>query len=318
MSLAKPSVVTLSKGSVWAQQYTALEYRQGAWPDFATAYIEFRNTRGALLTTIQAVEVTVQAIRFLAQPEDVAIVPAGAKFEVFVETEDGPVQIRYGTVIRREATFYDAPAAELREEARGFADTFQRTRLGDRWESVWGATRIYDNSAASLASGIGANTGLFANQPSALKYYKQLASNTVEVGVTLVKPPNSGGGKQAVAVCADIAFRIGLAVQWDTPANTIKFGRITSPTSMVQLGAAIPNTVANNDFHRIVYNDLTDTLLVYKGTSESPMGSWVDEGNLIPHGNGYCHTGFIFNPGTTLVFGSTGPQFSGWTAKDTV
>jgi hypothetical protein len=317
MSLAKPDVITLSKGSVWSREYRALEYHQNAWPDFATAYVEFRNTRGALLVSIQATEVTDQAIRFLAQPEEHADIPAGAKFEVFVNTDDGPMQIRYGTVIRRESTFYDAPAAERRDEARVFTDTFQRTRLGDRWEPVRGATRIYDNSASSLANGVGANVGLFANQPSAIKYYKQLATNSVEIGVTFVNPGNSDG-KAAVALCADIMFTSGLAVQWDSVGDVIRFGRITSPTSIVQLGAPIPNVVANNDYHRIVYNDLTDTLYVFDGPATTPMGSWFDQNGEIPHGNGYCHTGFIFNPGNTLIFGSTGPQPSGWTAKDTV
>lgn len=317
MSLAKPSAVTLSRGSVWAKEYTAGEYRQDAWPDYATASIVFRNTRGAQITTIEATEVTAERIRFLAQPEEVDAVPLGAKFEVFVDTDDGPTMIAYGGVIRREAQFYDSPAAETRDEARGFTDTFQRERLGDRWEAVKGATKIYQNAGSSLANGVGANTGLFANQPSAIKYFRQLASNTVEIGVTLVNPGNTNG-KAAAVLCADIAFTTGLAVQWDSIADTIKFGRLTGPTSMVQLGSSIPNEVANNDYHRIVYNDLTDTLYVYDGPAATPMGSWVDTDGVIPHGNGYCHVGFMFNPGTSFIFGSTGPQFSGWTAKDTV
>lgn len=318
MSLAKPDVVTLSKGSVWAREYRAMEYHQNAWPEGADARVEFRNTRGALLATIEATEVDARGIKFLAQPEEVADVPAGAKFEVFVDTDDGPMQIRYGTVIRREAQFFDAPAAEARDQARVFSDTFQRVnRLGERWEAVRGAARIYDNSGSSLANGVGANVGLFANQSAAIKYYKQLATNSVEIGLTLVNPGNTDG-KVAVALCADIAFTSGLAVQWDAVADVIRFGRITSPTSIVQLGSPIANVVANNDHHRIVYNDLTDTLSVHDGMASTPMGSWVDINGEIPHGNGYCHTGFIFNPGTFFIFGSTGPQPSGWSAKDAV
>lgn len=317
MSLAKPDVITLSKGSVWSREYRAMEYQQQAWPGAATAHVEFRNTRGALLVTINAVEVTDKAIRFLAQPGEHAEVPAGAKFEVFVVTSDGPMQIRYGTVIRREATFYDAPAAELRDDARLFNDSFQRTRLGDRWEPVRGSTRIYPNPGIGLRSGVGANVGAFANQPSAIKYFRQMASNSVEIGVTFVNPGNTNG-RAAVALCADIMFTTGLAVQWDSINDVIRFGRITGPTTMAPLGETIPNVLANNDYHRIVYNDLTDTLYVFDGAESTPMGSWVDVASEIPHGNGFCHTGFIFNPGNSFIFGSTGPQPSGWSAKDTV
>lgn len=315
VSLAKLDVVTLSKGSVWAREYSAMEYRQGAWPDFAGAYIEFRNTRGSLLTKIDAVEVTSSHIRFLADPDEHEAVPAGAKFEVFVETDDGPVQIRYGTVIRREARFFSSPAAEDHDEARIFTDTFQRSALGDRWEAIAGRTRIYDNGG--IPSGVGANLNIFNNKPSSIKYHKQLGGDSVEIGLTLVNPGNTNGSA-SVALCADIMFTSGLSVMYNSGADTIRFGKIVGPTSMEVLGPTINRTVANGDYFRIVYNRLTDTLYVYDGADNSPMDSWTDSGQEIPHGNGYRHTGFIFNPGTTFLIGSTGPQPSGWSAKDTV
>lgn len=311
----KEAVVTLSSNSIWP--WEILADISNPWPDEASAWTEFRNTRGALLTTIYAEAVTPAGIRFLAQPSEVNDVPAGASFETFIETDDGPLKIRYGIVMRSEARFYDSPAALGLEETRGFRDDFQRAALGGKWETVRAGTKIYDNSAQSLASGVGPNVSLFSGQWSAIRYFRQLGGDSFEIAFTIVMPTVFGAtnGKTTVLGAADLGFTTGIGVEVDSVNDRLHLCRVTSPTTVVYLDAGVANVPVSNDLHVLRYNDLTDTLAIYKGTSTSPLGTpWVDTGHIVPHGNGYRHLGFMFKP----TFLETGPQISGWEAKDSV
>lgn len=311
MARIKEDVVTLTSDGIWPWRIPADPGEE--WPVGVAAHTVFKNTAGAVIADIVADEVTAAAIKFLAQPADVNAIPAGARFETFIETADGPFKIRYGIVMRPEAKFFNSPGASL-QQAQLFQDTFQRTALGWRWEAVRAATKIYDNSGQSLAAGVGPNVGLFSNQPSAIRYYQQLGGDSVESAVTVVMPTVFGAtnGRTSLVICADQNFNTGLALEVDSVSNQLHMARLTGPTTLVYLGAPITNAPASNDGYKVIYNDLTDTLAVYKGTSLTPLGTWVDDGHIVPHGNGYRHCGFIFKP----TFLETGPQVSGWAAKD--
>lgn len=309
------TVVHLTRDGIWPWIIPA----EGGepWPDGATAHTRFMNSAGAQVADINAVEVTPEAIRFLAIPADVNDIPAGAKFETFVETPQGPLKIRYGTVIRPEAKFFDSPARAAQSTARLFTDSLQRTALGARWEPVAGGTKLYNNSAQSLATGMGPNVGLFSNSPSAVRWHEQTLGDTIKVTFTIVMPTVFGAtnGKTTAVLCADQMFTTGLAVQVDSVNNQLHLAMVNSPTVLTYLGTAITNVPASNDAYTALYNHLTKTLAVYKGTSQTPLGTpWVDVDEVVPHGNGYRHTGFMFKP-TSL---ETGPQVSGWAAKDEV
>lgn len=314
MTLTRQDSVVLSRGSLWAKAIVADP--ANPWPDTATARCEFRNTRGSLLAEVTG-DVTTTAISFKALPEVVDPVPAGAKFEVFLETADGPVKIRWGNVTRSEARFYDAPGEEVAAQARKFSDSFQRSAIGAKWEAVRGGCKIYDNSGQSLARGLGPNTGLFSNQPAALRHYRQLGGDSFEFSFSTVMPTVFGAnnGKTTIVGDADLGFTTGIGVEVDSINNKLNLARITSPTSVAYLGSPINNTAVSNDLYTVRYNHLTKMLAVYKGTATSPLGTpWEDTADLIPHGNGYRYAGFLFRP----TFLETGPQISGWEAKDSV
>lgn len=306
-------VVHLTKDGIWPW---AIRAEVGEpWPD-GDAHTRFMNSAGALIVDIAAVEVTPDYIRFLAQPEQVNDIPAGARFETFIETPQGPMKIRYGIVMRPQATFFNTPAASA-TVARLFADPLQRTALGNKWEPVYGATKMYNNASDSLPYGVGPNTGLFSNTKSAIRWHEQFSGDSIEASLTLILPPEWGGnnGKTSYVVCADQMYTTGLAVEFNTITNpdTVRFARVTSPTTLVYLGDAITNTIADHNLFRVRFNHLTKTLDVYKGSNLAPLGpSWVDVDDIIPIGNGYRHTGFMFSP----TAGDTGPQVSGWSAKD--
>lgn len=308
------TTVRLTRDGIWAWLIPALP--GDPWPGGGDAHTRFFNSAGAQIADIEADTVTVDAIRFLAQPAQVADIPAGAKFETFIESDDGPLKIRYGTVMRPEATFFAAPGS-TQHVSRKFEDSLQRTALGANWEAVLGTSKIYNNSGQSLAYGVAANTGLFSNKPSAIRWKSQLLGDTAKVTFTIVMPTVFGAtnGKTAAVVCADQNFTSGLALEVDSVNDQLHMARITGPSTLVYLGSPITNVPASNDSYTVIYNDLTDTLAVYKGASTSPLGTpWVDTGGIVPHGNGYRHVGFMFKP-TVL---ETGPQVSGWAAKDDV
>lgn len=318
MTEAKHDVVALSRGSVWAKEYIANP--SNPWPSNGSATIVFRNTQGGLITTLDSDTVTATSIRFLADPEEIEEIPAGANFEVFVETDHGPVMIRYGRVLRKESRYYDAAATEQRTVPQVFVDSFQKAALGHRWEPIFGGARIYNNSGQALPNGVGANTGLFGNYPAGIRFWKQMSTDSIEATFTVVYPtilpPFLGANNGLLTFCfgSDIVFSTGLAVQLDTINNLVRYMRLTGTgTGTFLASAALP--VANNDAFTVRYNDLTKTMAVYRNASTTPMITpWVDDDEELPKGNGYRHWGFLFNP--TLL--ETGPQPTAVAVKDIV
>jgi hypothetical protein len=77
----------------------------------------------------------------------------------------------------------------------------------------------------------------------------------------------------------------------------------------------VARTFVQGESFTVRYNNLTDTVSVYAGTSLSPvMTPWVDTAHAVAHGNGHRYL-FLANDPTA---GDTGPLISGWTAADEV
>lgn len=316
-TLLRETTITLSSDSVWAWAIPADPGDE--WIPDAWVYTVFKNTSGAELARIDAAEVTLSTIKFLAQPDEVNDIPAGASFETFIETDDGTFKIRYGIVFRHEARAFH-PLTTTQVESRQFADTFQRTALGWRWEAVTGSkntAKIYDNSSDSLSNGVGPNTPLYKSRIAAIRYYQPAASDSVRSQFTIVLPNEWGGnnGKLVHVVCADQNFSTGLGVVVDSVSDTTQLCRITSPTSVVLLGSAFAGVPVSNDSYTVLVNNLTNTTSIFKGASTAPLVTpFVDSGHIIVHGPGYRYYGFMHFP----TFTDTGPQASGWAAKDEV
>lgn len=307
------SVVELSRGSTWnpypsEPPYFTAEYGD-PYPVDGESYTVFTDTSGGVITTLYSDSMTADAIRYLAGPEEVDQIPAGANFETFVETDDGPVKIRYGKVIRREAEYPDSPATQRASIALNFLDTFPTLGLRSNWKPVVGRSKVYDNTGQSLPFAVSANAEFFYAQ-SAIRWDTELNSDSIKSHVVLL---NQGPGQCTVIICADQRFSTGLGVQFDSQANRIHLGVITGPTTMTYKSTEVVHTVADLNDYYVTYDELTKTLAVYQGTSLTPLKTWPDALDEVPHGPGYRYAGFSFNTG---LFFSPGIEVAGWQAKD--
>lgn len=313
MTQARPDVVALSRDSVWAKEY--LSSPNNPWPAGGDAWVKFYSTQGALLAQIDADSVEPTQIRFIADPEDVNDIPAGANFEVHVDTEHGPVMIRYGRVLRKESRFYFAAATEL-SQAMIFTDSFQKRALGNRWERVFGGARIYDN-AGSLPNGAGHN---LLTGPAGIRFWRQTTTDSWEISVQMVFPLtpilNTNDGRYVLAGGCDVNMTSGIGLEINTTDNIVQLVRFNGQKTVVALGDSDAFAFNNTgQVFTIRYNNLTKTLTAFY--NEAPLlDPWVDEDNEIPKGNGFRHLTHLWLPASTWTL--YGPQVAEWAAKDIV
>ncbi|OCB42140.1 hypothetical protein A5722_05180 [Mycobacterium vulneris] len=313
------SVVELSRGSTWnprpAQPPYLVAEHGNPWPAGAAASVVFRDTTGGELLTV-AGETTKDAITFLAPADDVDPIPAGCNFEIFVTTDDGPVKVRYGKVIRREATFANPPASQVSNQALLFTDTFPTLGLRTNWKRVAGRTRVHNNQALSLPNSVGPDfDALFS--ASAIRWDTPLAGNSARVHITVIDPsPIVVKAKTTIILCADQRLTTGLAAQFESSSgtNSLRLGTISSPTSFTDRATPVTHNVVNGDDYTIVYDELTDKLHIYQGEDTTPLISWTDGLGVVPHGPGYTYLAMAFQASLT-PFGP-GVQVTGWQAKD--
>lgn len=327
------SAVILSRGSTWNPLPWQPPYLQSdpasAWPDGAAVQTVFYDTAGGVLATIDGV-VEPDKITFNAPPSAVDGIPAGANFEIILTTGGAPYQIRYGKVIRKEPTFLQAPPTSIAAQPLKFVDSWPTLGLRSAWVPVSGATKVFDNSAAGLPNGIGPQgaTGLLdvliafleslvggGGSASSIRWFEPLNSDSAKVNVTLLnRHSGSGVSRTAVVLCGDQSFTTWLAAVFGTD-NTIGFAVGTGPGTAAFEGTQITNTVAGTpDNYTITYNDPTRTVSVYKGNNLTPLGSWTDAGEIVPHGMGYRYLGFAFSNAAS----DPGIQVTSWQAMDDV
>lgn len=313
MTATRMSVVQLSRGSIWKPNPSEPPYLTAPpgdpWPVGADCYTVFTDTSGGEITTIYADSVTASTIGFLADPDEVDSIPAGANFETFLDGDDGAVKIRYGKVIRRETEYPDAPATQTASLALNYTDTFPTLGLRSNWKAVSGRTRVYDNTASSLPFGVSANADLFYGQ-SAIRWDAPLSSDTVKSHVVLL---NQGQGRCTVIICADQRLTSYLAVQFDSSNNLLRMCTGTGPNTVTFQSTPLSHVVADLNDYYVTYDDLTNVLAVYQGTSLTPLKTWPDLAHVVPHGPGYRYAGFAFDTG--ILF-SPGIEVAGWQARD--
>lgn len=309
--------VVLSKGSMWAPEPYMRPWLRPqtnglkAWPDNSVAYIEFTGTDGVPIIDRIEGDVTPDAIRFRIDSSICDQIPAGANFEIFLDTNDGVWAIRYGKVIRKEPT-YTTPLAQQGIPPLIIADNFQRTALGRNWLPVSGTAQMVDNTSDNLPIGVATN-----GSKSAYRYKREFSTSGVEIGVTLLNRTPGTAAKTGIILDGDVNYGMGLVVVFETGSSAnrrLHLGTMTSPTTFIDRAPTLPLTMANNDYFLIRYIPSTRALSVYQGNSLDPITDpWVDTTAVVPHGPGFRTAGWF----QTRASSSTkGLQIVSLTAKD--
>lgn len=311
--------IILSRGSVW-NPYSASPPYLGAAPGFpwptGTASAVFYDTAGVTLATIDGT-VAPDEITFLQTPDVMDAIPAGAKYEIFLTTDDGPYQIRYGTVLRREVTFPDSPANTSTFVPLQFADSFPTLGLSSKWVAINNGSQVHDNSGASLPNGVSTQTTFLSilGATSAIRYYTPVNGDSVKVHVSLL---NMGSGHTGIVLCANALMTSYLAVVFDHPASgtqVVHLATGSGPNTMTYQGSPVTHTVANGNDYTIGYDDITKILSVYAGTNTTPLATFTDSSHVVPHGPGYRYLAMNWTSGALF---STGIEVSNWAVQDDV
>lgn len=314
------SVVTLSRGATWAPAPEQAPYLVAdplsPWPADATATCIFRDTSGGELLTVTGT-VDPRTIGFTADPDQAEAIPAGANFEILLTTAAGVIyKLRYGKVIRREATFANPPVTQLENRAMLFTDTFPVEGLRSNWKQVWGRTTVHNNTLFSLPNSMGPGLAWgFAS--SAVRWDTPLAGDSANIHVTLIDPQPIGLKTDcAIILCADQRFTTYLAAVFESSTGADNKLRLVTGNGSTWVDRATPvsHDVVNGDDYTVVYDDLTGQCFIYQGTDRTPLISWTDTMGVVPHGPGYRYCGIGFNAALTPL--SMGVQVSGWQAKD--
>lgn len=318
MADSRMSVIRLSKGASWKPQPHEPPYLLPdpgtTWPDYSEARVVFSDTSGGELLTVDC-DVMPEGIYPDVDADVVDLIPAGARFEIFLET-DSTDKIRYGKVVRHEAPLANPPATDVTNQLLKFTDTFPTLGLRSNWKTVSGRTSVHSNSGLSLPNSVGPNLNALFSQ-SAIRWDTPLSGNSAKVHVTVIDPSPVGFlAKCAVILCADQRFTTFLAAVFESSTGTNHLRLVTGsgPFTWTDRVTPVTHDVTNGNDYTIVYDDLTKKLFIYQGEDLTPLLSWTDSLGVVPHGPGYAYLGMAFQASLTPL--TPGVGITGWQAQD--
>lgn len=293
--------IILSKGTVLDVAYPALG---SDFPAGATTSIVFYDSYGNTILEAAGTAAT-KELQFLHTDTDALDqVPNGAQHEIFVTTADGPYKYQYGSVIRRESTFFDTVPSGDQSDARIFTDTLGRSAVGRKWVVTRGGIAMVDVNGDGSRYAMGPDTGLLFSQ-AGMRYFRPMGGDSWEFQFGLYSTGSFAGiggyGKMRLHCGCDSQLNIGMSFEIETSSsssnNRVHTGIVTSPTDIDYTGTPVADTPADGDIWTVRYSDITKHLQAWKGTSPigTPVIEWVDSGNELPHGPGFRYWGFSWD-----------------------
>lgn len=310
----KYSALVLSRG----EQYQPAPIRPrevgtSSWPTDATVATVFYDSAGGVINTVAGI-VAADGLTWDTAPAEVDIVPAGAQYETFLTTVDTKKhQIRYGSVIRKQASFFAARAAQQAAAVLQYSDNFySRTGLvGSRWLPLLGKPTIFDNSGTT-PNGVGPNTVFFAD--AAMRYYAELNTDSWLLSFNVINP---GAGKTGILCACNSSGSSYIYAMFESGIsnNKLHMGIGTGPIAMEDQVSAVDHTVPGAGAvtnYKLRYDDDTKTLACFLGDATTPLIDWTDEAHVVPHGPGYRYFGVNWQ--ASLL--SSGVQLTSIKAQD--
>lgn len=297
LNTPRQSSLVLTKGGIFDNTWPAI---RDNFPDGATTSIEFYDSNGNVITTVDG---NVEPRRLVYLENDVDkldSVPNGAQYELFVTTADGPYKLEYGTIIRREASFFTPPPNSLEQQARLFVDELGRDAVGRRWVVTYGGIAMHDLGGTPKRYAMGPNTGLLFSQ-AGMRYFRPMGGDSWRIRFRIYSTGSflglGGTGKMRVHMGCDSQLNTGLGFEIETgtteAGNNIHTGVVTGPTDM-DYSQSLPHQTADNDEFIVDYSNMTNLMHVYKNDDFSaPLMELED--TTLPHGPGFRYWGFSWD-----------------------
>lgn len=305
------------------------------FPTGTTAGLTLFNTYGQIVGA-WAGTIAGGTITFL-QPHSVTdLIPAGTSWTLTTVGQGAtePVMWAQGTVVRNEAPFPNQPP---QNSGYGVDYSYSFATAGalsdPSWNVLAGTPVVYNNSSLSLPNAVAAGSPIAVMQngdilnilgstgapwsKATMLYFAPLPGDPVSLTYNVVKGAAVAGGTTWVIVCSAsdmntcVAFVHTQFSSSGTPTVAIATG--SGPTSggaytTFTPQATVNYTTASLDNFIATFNPTTNTYALTKFGSTTPLVSWPDSGNLIPHGAGHRYVGMSFQSGAL----APGVEISDW------
>ncbi|OYN81790.1 DUF7264 domain-containing protein [Mycolicibacterium sphagni] len=313
MSLSvAPTMMTLAL-SVGSRLDIPATRLRGIYPPGTVAWLVIEDDAGAELAAFDG-DVTATGISFSEDPEDVNDIPHGANFRLFVQRPNEAESVKaYGTVVRAEPRYpLKTTVVSPEDAAKQYTANFQQASVGPKWKSMGGSgLAIHNWGVLGRPNTLGPNYTFNSAASARWLYEMNMDSITVVFRVWSL-----GAGKMNVLVCGDYALNSYVGIQFDTGPinNRVRVITGAGPLSWHHQGSSVNNTVGNGEYYTLKYFHPGKQIALYKGTNLTPLISWVDESNIVPHGEGFRYTGLSWN--TSVL--TPGVEPSEWEARDGV
>lgn len=209
----------------------------------------------------------------------------------------GPGRRRVGVIMGADwwiapgGNFADFEAWDVHSPGPVIRDTIDGPAVDPGWDALEGDLAIHQ--WILRPNTLGPNFPL-AFQDAAAVWSVEAGSDSVRVVINVL---NRGAGKFTVALCSDDAMTNWLGIQFETGLvnNKVHTCLGTGPTSYSRPGDSVWQLTENGAVFTILYDHPAKRLSLFKGQHfGSPIISLVDSGNVVTHGVGNRHVGFVW------------------------